>query len=156
MWRNDIKCKYMSMFSFKNLAHKGLIFPSQMSLPSAGVQGPQSAYIHLYGYLQKIRDTENWWAGVIWPPDDPTRQRSLRSLRARGLRSREEESYWFNSLAPRINPAKIINQSYIGMHAETTKGCFTKVMWWTFDDNFFLKYSQSKASHKKSRCVHIP
>ena len=24
MWRNDIKCKYMFMFSLKNLAHKGL------------------------------------------------------------------------------------------------------------------------------------
>ena len=27
MWRNDIKCKYMFMFSLKNLARKGLIFP---------------------------------------------------------------------------------------------------------------------------------
>ena len=25
MWSNDIKCKYMFMFSLKNLAHKGLI-----------------------------------------------------------------------------------------------------------------------------------
>ena len=24
MWKNDIKCKYMFMFSLNNLAHKGL------------------------------------------------------------------------------------------------------------------------------------
>ena len=32
MWRNDIKCKYMFMFSLKNLARKGLTqLPSQSS-----------------------------------------------------------------------------------------------------------------------------
>ena len=35
MWRNDIKCKYMFMFSLKILARKGLMMPLAIE-PSGG------------------------------------------------------------------------------------------------------------------------
>ena len=38
MWRNDIKCKYMFMFSLKNLARKGLISENPLTVETSATQ----------------------------------------------------------------------------------------------------------------------
>ena len=59
MWRNDIKCKYMFMFSMKNLARKGL----KVLIPGGGTR------------------PENWWgcAAGRWKLD-PKRSRKKMNL----------------------------------------------------------------------------
>ena len=64
MWRNDIKCKYMFVFSLKKLARKGLSYNTQelkLRLPSWSIQP-----INKEGEYADVSLTENSIVGLPW------------------------------------------------------------------------------------------
>ena len=80
MWRNDIKCKDIFMFSLKNLACKGLIWqlPTKLTLSLEKGTVDQLIFIFLPSWAQGMmawcHSVCHWLcSGAPWPSPGPSR-----------------------------------------------------------------------------------